>query len=184
MGKTIKNNWFMLRYVLRFSPMYLILTIGMAFLGGLASAANILLMRYVIDTANNSGSLELVGLFVLAITGINVLLSLVETTLSSVVLTKQQFQIQQKIQTELFSVVNRIQFKFYDNAEFYNQFALALNQADNRALSVAQTVTSFVGNITRISALLSIIISLSPSVVLFILLGVAVSCSFKKAMSN
>ena len=180
MVRTIKNNWFMLRYVLRFSPMYLVLTIGMAFLGGLASAANILLMRYVIDTANNSGSLELVGLFVLAITGINVLLSLVETTLSSVVLTKQQFQIQQKIQTELFSVVNRIQFKFYDNAEFYNQFALALNQADNRALSVAQTVTSFVGNITRISALLSIIISLSPSVVLFILLGVAVSLLIQK----
>ena len=170
----------MLRYVLRYSPMYLVLTISMAFLGGLASVANILLMRFIIDTANNTGEIELVGLFVLAITGINILLGAVETTLSSVVLTKQQFQIQQRIQTELFSVVKRIQFKFYDNAEFYNQFALALNQADNRALSVAQTVTSFVGNVTRISALLSIIISLSPSLVLFILFSVTVSLFIQK----
>ena len=180
MRKTIKNNWFMLSYVLRYSPIYLILTIGMAFLSGLVSAANILLMRYVIDTANDSGNLELVALFVLAITAMNILIGLAETTLSSIVLTKQQYKIQQKIQIELFSVVNRIQFKYYDNAEFYNQFALALNQAENRALGVAQTVTSFVGNITRISALLSIIISLSPYVVLFILLGVAVSLLIQK----
>lgn len=180
MRKTIKNNWFMLSYVLRYSPIYLILTIGMAFLGGLVSAANILLMRYVIDTANDSGNLELVALFVLAITAMNILIGLAETTLSSIVLTKQQYKIQQKIQIELFSVVNRIQFKYYDNAEFYNQFALALNQAENRALGVAQTVTSFVGNITRISALLSIIVSLSPSVVLFILLGVSISLFIQK----
>ena len=180
MRKTIKNNWYMLSYVLRHSPIYLMLTIGMAFLGGLLSAANILLMRYVIDTANDSGNLELVALFVLAITAMNILIGLVETTLSSIVLTKQQYKIQQKIQIELFSVVNRIQFKYYDNAEFYNQFALALNQAENRALGVAQTVTSFVGNITRISALLSIIVSLSPSVVLFILLGVAISLFIQK----
>ena len=180
MRKTIKNNWYMLSYVLRHSPIYLMLTIGMAFLGGLLSAANILLMRYVIDTANDSGNLELVALFVLAITAMNILIGLVETTLSSIVLTKQRYKIQQKIQIELFSVVNRIQFKYYDNAEFYNQFALALNQAENRALGVAQTVTSFVGNITRISALLSIIVSLSPSVVLFILLGVAISLFIQK----
>ena len=180
MRKTIKNNWYMLSYVLRHSPIYLMLTIGMAFLGGLLSAANILLMRYVIDTANDSGNLELVALFVLAITAMNILIGLVETTLSSIVLTKQQYKIQQQIQIELFSVVNRIQFKYYDNAEFYNQFALALNQAENRALGVAQTVTSFVGNITRISALLSIIVSLSPSVVLFILLGVAISLFIQK----
>lgn len=180
MRKTIKNNWYMLSYVLRHSPIYLVLTIGMAFLGGLISAANILLMRYVIDTANDSGNLELVALFVLAITAMNILIGLVETTLSSIVLTKQQYKIQQKIQIELFSVVNRIQFKYYDNAEFYNQFSLALNQAENRALGVAQTVTSFVGNITRISALLSIIVSLSPSVVLFILLGVAISLFIQK----
>ena len=180
MRKTIKNNWFMLSYVLRYSPIYLILTIGMAILGGLVSAANILLMRYVIDTANDSGEIELVALFVLAITAMNILIGFVETTLSSIVLTKQQYKIQQKIQLELFSVVNRIQFKYYDNTEFYNQFALALNQAENRALGVAQTVTSFVGNITRISALLSIIVSLSPSVVLFILLGVAISLCIQK----
>ena len=116
----------MLSYVLRYSPIYLILTIGMAFLGGLVSAANILLMRYVIDTANDSGNLELVALFVLAITAMNILIGLAETTLSSIVLTKQQYKIQQKIQIELFSVVNTIQFKYYDNAEFFRDLVLKL----------------------------------------------------------
>ena len=174
----------MLSYVIRYSPIYLILTIGMAFLSGLVSAANILLMRYVIDTAYDSGNLELVALFVLAITAMNILIGLAETTLSSIVLTKQQYKIQQKIQIELFSFVNRIQFKYYDNAEFYNQFALALNQAENRALGVAQTVTSFVGNITRISALLSIIVSLSPSVVLFILMRAAIHHRFPESFRS
>ena len=180
MIKTIRNNWFMLQYVLRYSPAYLILTAGLAILGGIVSATNILLMRYVIDIASTSGRLELVRLFVLVISGVNILLCVVETNLSSIVLTKQKFLIQEKMQMELFSVVNRIQFKLYDNAEFYDQFTIALNQADTRALNVAQTVTAFMGSITRISAILSIIVSLSPSLVLLMLMGITISLFFQK----
>lgn len=170
----------MLRYVLQYSPAYLVLTIVMAILGGSVSVLNILLMRYVIDSASSSNSPALIGLFVLAISGISILLGTIESAISSIVLTKKQYLIQKHIQTELFSVVNRIQLKFYDNAEFYNQFTLALNQADSRALSVAQTIASFIANITQIIALLSIIVSLRSSVILFILISVVISMLIQK----
>ncbi len=66
----------------------------------------------------------------------------------------------------------------FDDATFYNRYTRAINEANTRAVDVAETVCAMAGNVLSIAVLATMILVIEPVVLLCSLVGVAISLVF------
>ena len=171
----LQNNFYMLKNILRYCPSQIVVSIVNALLGSAVSVLNILLLKFVIDSITNPASFTKTVFFICANAAVALAQSAVSSFLSSVVIPRNTQVLQQKMQMDMFRKAVAVELKCYEDTSFYNQFTMALQQAESRALAVLQTFTALLSSVFSIGALAALVITFEPAVLGVICVCVTVS---------
>jgi ABC-type multidrug transport system fused ATPase/permease subunit len=111
----------------------------MSLFGSLASVANLLITRYVVNQLQASTEEDIFPIvltMVLALFVFNVMYSFINSYIQHKIIPVNNQIINQKMQTELYSHAAIVQASYYDNPVYFNQLSMALQQSDARAHGV------------------------------------------------
>lgn len=175
MKKIIKNNLLMLKYIVRFCPNHIFFVIlNSIFISGI-SIVNILIIRFVINSLTESSEYLNILLWILIFMVFNICYSLFSSWLQEKAIPKNTQILSLKMQMLIFEKTTELDLADYEDADFYNKFTFALHQSDARALAVLNTFSTFIGSLFGIASLATLITSLEPIILLFVVFNVFVS---------
>lgn len=175
MKKIISNNLLMLKYVKKYCPSQILVTLVTAILSSLISVLNILFTRYLINALIEKESLQNVIVISIIIAVINFSYGLLRAWFSRKVIPQNIQRFSRAMQTDLFVKSMGIDYRCYEDPEFYDKFTMATSQADSRAMAVLDSFSNAIGSLFGIGALISLIATFDPIVLLFTLINVAVT---------
>lgn len=175
MKKVIYNNLLMMKYVVRFCPNQIFFTILSAVLSNVIIVWNILYMRYIINVITKEPNIKRIIVIVLAFVFINIIYQYLEIWINQIVLPKNVQKLKKKMQIIIFQKAVEVDLECYEDAEFYDNYTLALEQADDRALQVLDTFSGMVGSLFGIGAFVTLISTFDPLVLVFVFLNVLIS---------
>lgn len=180
MKKTIKNNFYILRYVRKYTPLYFIFRIITVLLAPLQPLVSLFVMKIAIDKVSTPDDTE--GLFLVIIIGFlillvsNLLLSIVNTGMGTVakrVLTKE-------IQSKLLRKSEKMDFACFDNTKFYDKYTRAMSETDQRCVKVFDTFIMLLSKLVTLIGVVSVLTMLSPYVLILCVILIVINFGLNK----
>ncbi len=167
-GRVLSNNLLMLRYIAKYTPGLLVWSLFSAVLGGVVGVLDtVYLAKYVLDgLQENRPFLDMLPFLLLAM-GANLLLALLNGLYRGSYFPRKKEYLYGKMHEELFVKAKDMELACYDNPEFYNDFVWAMSEADERAIEILSTCSSFLKCFTIVGGTYAIIVSIQ-SIGLFI----------------
>lgn len=159
--KVIKNNCFMLKYILKYTPGLVIYSVSLNIYQAFVRVfTDVYVAMFVLNAFQDKRPLKEVVLFLVFVVLCNVLGSVLEAYYTENFSMKQTVILYKKMHLELFEKARKIELACYDNPEFYNDFVWAMAQSDGKALQVMnnsgmfiKAVVSFVSTVGIISTI-------------------------------
>ena len=173
--KIIENNLIMIKYISRYCPWHIPLVIINALLGSGISILNLLYINSIIKCITENYNLKHTFFLIITMMIINIISSLFKIIMVNWIIPKNSVILNQKMQSEIFLKIINIDFEAFENTDFYNKLSSAAQQSDTRALAVLDTFANMIGNIFSIGALLTLISTLEPLILIFSIINVIVN---------
>lgn len=174
----IKNNKFMLSYIYSLCPSHIFITLFVSVMGSFSSVLNLFITRFIINaiqTGNDDKLFYTVLMMVVFLLIVNLIYILINNYIQKIVIPKNTQIICSHMQTELFNKASIIKMEYYDNPDFFNTFSMALQQSDERAQDVLNTINTFISSLFSIGALFGLVVLLEPFLVILVITNVFVS---------
>ena len=178
--KTLKNNFFMLSRVAKYTPAFFFWTIIEGIVWGcIHSFTSVLFVKSLFDKieaqAPFSDILSLVSImaafFILAYIFHEWYWQLIEPTARQA--------LHQRMQSDLFRQAKALDLSCYDNPDFYTDFVWAISEADSRAVMVAEDMGKVINRVISTSVIIGILFTVDILIVLAICFSVAVTVLLK-----
>ncbi len=131
--RIFKNNLFLLRYIYKFTPAYLILEIVFSMFSGIISASFSIYTKLFFDALAEGRSFWYLVVLTLAFFLVTNGFYVLQNHYYIVFRESQKQILKYKMNHDLFRVARRVDLADYDNSEFYNDFIWAMHQSDQRA---------------------------------------------------
>ncbi len=168
-ANSVKNYFYMLRFISKNSPFILI---GYCLCDILANLPNILsnvvLLKYIIDIVQEGTGYDRIVyaliVFVIAV----VLGNFFNTYVYEIFYPKHLEKLYQKMYSQIYEKAAKMDFQAYDDPSFYNDFVLAMNSMAQRTESVINLTRHVVSEGFSILAITSVIATIDPVNFLFI----------------
>lgn len=173
--KVIKNNLLMIRYVRRFCPQHIIITVIQSILGSLLSILNILYVRYIIHEISVHSHINKVIMFIFVMLLINLVYSYISQIIIQQIFPKNIEILSENMQLEIFEKLKSLDYECYEDSKFFDKLSSAAQQSDQRALAVLESLSGVLGNFFSIGALLTIIGLLDPIVIIMVTFNVGIN---------
>ena len=176
--KIIKNNKFMLSYIYNLCPSHIFITLFVSVMGSFSSVLNLFITRFIINaiqTGNDDKLFCTVLIMILFLLIVNLVYILINNYIQKIVIPRNTQIICSHMQKELFNKSSIIKMKYYDNPDFFNTFSMALQQSDERAQDVLNTINTFISGLFSIGALFGLVVLLEPFLVILVIINVFVS---------
>ncbi len=170
--RTAKNVWFMIRYVLRYAPGYLLVTLLEALGKGGWHVAGVLFTRYLFDAIEAGEDFRRVVTFLLFYAGYNAVFLLFSRWRLSVYLPKVELVLHEGIQNELYEKARKLDQSCYDDPEFYNDFIWAIRESDKRTVQIMENISLFLNRLLSGAVIWSLLASMDLYAALFLLCAV------------
>ena len=164
--KVMKNNVFMLKYVWKYCKGNLVLRLLTTLTAPVQPFIFIISMKLAIDAIEDGKDFR----DLLVIIGSAIIIGIISNTFNSWVANtsteKAKKVISKNIQNDLLRKAQEIDLSCFDDTEFFNEYIKAMREADNRAFIVFDTFVNMISGIISLAAVSSILIILSPEVIL------------------
>lgn len=131
--------------------------------------------QYILDAISAKNCASEVAICIVAILFLGVLTSLFTSYMATWTTKKNTQKLHSEMQQKLFKKAAILSFEYYDDPTFFNNFSIAISQADARAWGVLQSLSSFISAVLSTVALISILGSISPLLIVLAVLSVAIS---------
>ena len=177
--KILSNNTFMLKYIFRYCPSQIAITIIFSIINSVNCVANVLVTKLIFDALEHRQNPGLVLAFVIFAIIVGQILSFITSALSKWFVAYNRYRLHSKMQLELFKKTMLIGFDNYDDPSFFDKFSIALSQSDTRALDVLDSFTEMVSAMLSITAIISVLAVLSPFLIVLTLICVLFTLSFQ-----
>lgn len=150
--RVISNLVFMLRYALRFTPVYFILMC----LFEIYSSAEVFLeftyaQKYLIGVIERGGTFLEAVRFMLFIAALVMIKILWAGVMEHYIKPKSLEKLHQRMQIELYERAGQLDLKRYDNPESYNEFVWSIGEASGRMDKILADVGGFCRQVTRVA---------------------------------
>lgn len=174
--KILSNNAYMIKIIFSQTPLYAIGSIILAFMSSVTGiVGDVLLTKYVIDSVQFQRSFSEVLIFIGIVAVFFIFTSLLSSLFNTIYVPIARQKISQRMQQKLFAKAIGTDLQYYDDPEYYNSFILSLSNADNRAFDVFNSFISILTSFLTISGILSIIFTVDPICVVFVVASVFAS---------
>lgn len=178
--KTIRNTFFMLGYVAKYTPAFFFWTIieGLVW-GCIHSFTSVLFVKELFDKIERgvqfSEILVLVGWMALFF----VLAYIFHEWYWQFIEPKAKQELHKRMQGELFEKAGSLDLSCYDSPEFYTDFVWAINEADSRAVSVCESMGKFINRFFSSSVIIGVLFSIDLLIVIVVCLSVLITVWLK-----
>ncbi len=168
-GKIIKNNAYMLRFIAKTAPAYIPLSIIKCILHALyAFLINTFLFQFVLNKVQEGRGLSecitfLVVSFIFAV-GYYVFVYVYDYYV-----VVHRPKVEADIRAQLHKKAAEVELKCFENSKFYDKYIKASEETSGRAFEILDTLFWFIWNIVNTAANIVLILSISP---IFVVIGI------------
>ena len=180
MKKTVSNNLFLLRYVLKYCPKYVVLIFVHSIMASTMIIVNIVFQRLLLNSLGTGRPWEYYIVVIVGLWLLNMLSSAFSSWLHQVFVPANSQKLSEKMQELVYEKALLVEYACFEDANFYDLYTQAIQQADRRANGVIETLSSFVGCVFSFGALLSLLGILDPLLIAINLLFAAIAFAFNK----
>ncbi|MGD9604659.1 MAG: ABC transporter ATP-binding protein [Bacilli bacterium] len=175
MIKSFLKNVQIVRYVFRFCPTYVIISLFYIIANALSAIFKIFLIREVIDLVVNEQNFQLVMNELIIYMAIIFGTSLVKVAYDSYYFNHYRTIYVGKMQNLMYSMTKSIDYEDFDNPEFYDKYSRALRDGSTRGIRVYEDLVRFASSMTNSLAIGSIILVSDPLLLVIILASSIIS---------
>jgi ATP-binding cassette subfamily B protein len=170
--RVLKNNWFIMKYGLRYSRKYIIFTCLYACLQEIEIfIEHVLLIKFVFDSVQFGTSFSTVALYI----GLTILFIAICFVLDSIyyqsVEPKGKELLYQKIRMDLYEKAISTDLANYDDPVFYNDYVWSANDAHNRIDATINNIRTMCRSVTVIMTSISFFLFVDKLGLLFVLVS-------------
>lgn len=180
MKSILRNNFIMIKYIFKYIPSHIFITILVSILSSAGGIISILYVRYILICIENNYSLNHILIPIAIIFIFNILNQMLNAYLNQIIIPRNTHKLNQNMQIDIFEKTISLDLECYDDSNFYDKFSMALEQSDSRAMAVLQTFSSFISNLFSIGALITLISQFDFFVIVIIFLNVTFNTILNK----
>lgn len=184
MKKIIKNNVSFLKFMVSYSPSYLIISLIVSFFTLYDTYVSVLLLKYILDGIENKIPLFEMIIFMVTVFSVGLIINIINSWCSNIFFPRYGHGFKKYMHNILFEKALSLDLKSYDDPEFLNEYVWTMNDADQRVFSVFASFQNFLISIINIAFLVVIIITLDFWLILFTLAAVFFSSFFSTKLSG
>lgn len=153
----IRDNIYSLRFMWQNSKSYLILALLNTFICGLIDPSAVILTSRLFAMLESGCTFNEVAVNALLMAAVDALNPCWYMLYNNVLAPKFQQKLHVKIQKQFFEKVRTIELERYDDPEFYNEFILAMQNADSYATTALGNLGSLIGHAFSLAAIVSVL---------------------------
>ena len=164
----ISNNLFALKIIWTASPVYLFIYLSSSIVYGILEfLTGTYLLRRIVNDVSSGKPISDVLIFTAILGVANLLINLALNWFWNVTSQRMHRKISMYIQKMLFKKSAEVELACYENPEFYDKYVRAMDEAENRTLSVMRTLDNLIQRFTTLFANSFLLFLIDPVLILF-----------------
>ena len=183
--KSIINNWRLFKYALRFTPLFVLLTvIDNIFLGFLNSYVTVIFLKSLFDqieTGTEFSKLMYLTAFLLLFFVVGYIFHVIYMHFCEPL---YKYKLHSAIRKILFEKLSKIEVEYYDNPSYYNDFVWIMNEADGQVFSLVKDIGTLINRIISVSTIVVLLATVDWTIAACILVSVIVSLLLKRLQTK
>ena len=173
--RVFSNNFYMLKYIGKYTPGLLVWTIiSSVLLGTVDVLDTVYVAKYVLDGLQKQTPFMRMLPFLCLVMGLHFLFALLKGLYNGSYFPRKKELLYEKMHEELFLQAANMELACYDNPKFYNDFVWAMSQADEKALDVLSMFGNFFKSVTVVVGTTAIIVSIDAVGLIIVAVGLVV----------
>lgn len=160
--RTISNNLFLLNYIWKFAPLYLILSIATAMMNGVFSSMFTIYTKLFYDAIAEGRSFSYMIIMTLIVFGIDSAGTLILNYYYAVVCDSEKQKLKLGMIRDIFYAARKIDLACYDDTSFYNDFIWSMNIGDLHAVAMVESLTRLLRILVTMITSATIIATINP----------------------
>ncbi len=175
-SEVIRNNWFILKYGLRYSRAYIIFTCLYACLQEIEIfLEHVILIKFVFDSVQYGTSFSTVALYIGLLVAFIAVCFVLDSIYFQSVEPKGKELLYKQIRMELYEKAVRTDLANYDNPAYYNEYVWSANDAHNRINATIENIRKLCRSATIIIASVSFFLFVDKLGLVFVLVSFVAS---------
>ncbi|MCJ7840405.1 hypothetical protein MUB24_05625 [Lederbergia sp. NSJ-179] len=167
----ISNNMYMIKLLVKASKWRLLLeSLFYTSKGVIQTLIYVILFGSIINALQDGSSFMYIAIFIGVIAIITCIALFFQSWFTDVFLMYDNAAIQKYFTRNVYQHAVELDIEKYDDPKFYDQYILTLEEAQNRAIILAQTVAQYIGTLITVILLLTTIVAIDINVLWFVAL--------------
>lgn len=175
MKKTFSNCCFFISYICKFSPSFFINSIIVSIFSSVLTILSVVMTRMAIDLIAGNLEKKIFWSFLTCFAVFSFFISGWKIFYYNLLYPKKAKQLQLQMSAEIFKKATQVSLTKFDDPTFFNSYLRAINNSASRALAVMETFLALISAVFTAIGLGSIISSLDPIMILFVITNVLLS---------
>ncbi len=168
-----RNLWFMIKYVFKYIPSYVLVTLTEAFGRGAWHIIGVLFTKYLFDAIESGVEFDKLLFWILIVAAYNSAFELFNKWRLAVYVPKAKLVLHEGIQNELYKKARELDQSCYDDPEFYNDFIWAIRESDDRVVRIMENLSIFINRVISSTVILGVLASMDLIVAVVLLISVS-----------
>jgi len=183
--KIISNNWYLFKLCYKAAPKYTVLSIVETVRNELVIFLEFTFaLNYVLECAEFGRPFKEAAIFLICLLAFVMLGLLFNSYLYQKLQMKAQPRIKQEIKEMLFQKARKIDLECYDNPDFYNEYVLAVSEAENQVDRMFNMLSALFAGLTSIILSGAFFVANDPASFVFIAISFIASLVSGKALNK
>jgi len=170
--RVIQNVAFVIMYVSKHNKLFILICLGTGLFSLIGPLTDVWGPKQIIDLLTDGEPYRRVLYVILLVCSLELLKAIGFSFYNNKYLPKAEVRLKANISLDLFQRASKLDLECYESPAFYNKFTMALREADNRFISLLNSLSFFIGNLLYLSALIVIVMVLDPVLLMIIVLAV------------
>ena len=170
-----KNLLFMVKYVLKYKPSYILVTLIEAFGRGTDHITSVLFVKFLFDAIEAGLDFQLILFWSLMLGAYRAAFELFNKWRLHVYVPRAHLALHEGVQKELYQKARELDQSCYDDPEFYNDFIWAIRESDERVGTIMENFSIFINRVVSSAVILGVLASIDLVVTAVLLASLALS---------
>lgn len=175
-AKIIKNNFILLKYILKFAPeMFISKLFAIIMIMVSDISFNILFIKKIIDGITDGLDFKIVLFYIGGLALVRILCDLANVGYNQFIDPVARLKLHKGIYNLIYEKIEKVDLEKFDDTGFYNDYIWALNEVDGRAKNTFNALMQFIQCILNITTYSVLSIMYDKYVLLFVIIPVAIN---------
>lgn len=169
----IYNNWLMIKYVAKLTPLFFIAAILLGVIwGAIHFITSVFFIKILFDSLERGESFYNIVILTLTMASFYLIVWLYHQWFWHIYEPKARQVLHEKMQGELYKKAIDLDLAYYDNADFYNDFVWAMQEADVRAVTIVEDLSKLLTRVISSCAIIALLTTINFTIVLIMIVSI------------